>query len=130
MKVKPFQPKFTSEKDFKVDPFNLNFDDQYWQENPEMGQELNFENLMENGCFQLLNEKLTAFATGRFEPPTPTPQYYYDAPNPLLTETKSKSKPSGVYHSDNGYMGCQGPFENSESSDSKSQSPSNKLYRF
>jgi len=69
MKVKPFQPKFTSEKDFKVDPFNLNFNDQSWMENPEMGQDLNFENLMESGCFQLLNEKLTAFATGRFEPP-------------------------------------------------------------
>jgi len=76
--------------------------------------------MMENSCFQLLNEKLAAFATGRFEPPNPTPRYYYGAPNPLLSETKSKSEDSGVHHSDNGYMGYQGLFDNSESSDSKS----------
>lgn len=47
---------------------NIRYDQPSWQQ-PEIKENSAYANLFENSCFQLLNEKLTAFTTGRFKRP-------------------------------------------------------------
>jgi len=123
MEIAHFQPEFAKEAQYKVDSFNLSLKDPLWHESLEVNDDLDFRNIMENDWFQFLNENLVTFAIRRLEPPIPGPKYYYGASNPLLSETMSKSKNSGVYYLEHGYMGYQELFNNSKSSDSKFRFP-------
>ena len=116
-KSKPFQPNYAKEES-QSNFSNTNYDQSPWQGDQDLSSALNFNNLLENGCFQLLNEKLNAFATGRFERPSKNPRYFYGAPNNPLSENKSQSVSSSIPHSENGYLAFGG-IENSESSDCK-----------
>ncbi|CAI2379791.1 unnamed protein product [Moneuplotes crassus] len=92
------------------------FDNNYWQGHQDPPSDINFGNLMQNGCFQLLNEKLQAFASGRFERPQQSPRYFNDHFR-ANTVTKSKTVVSGAAFSESGFGENIDRLYTSESSD-------------
>jgi len=118
-KSKPFKPTYATKNKYYQNSVYNKYEKSHLQANHDNNSSINFNNLLENGCFQLLNEKLAAYATGRFQVPHKNTNYYYNNQNPFWTETKSQSTPSGAQFSDNGYMEYDGTYGNSERSESK-----------
>mmetsp|Transcript_17072 Transcript_17072/g.16766 ORF Transcript_17072/g.16766 Transcript_17072/m.16766 type:complete len:477 (-) Transcript_17072:43-1473(-) len=113
--VKPFWPDFSKRAKNRFS--QRKHEDEYWQPNQDFPSDLNFGNLLESGCFQLLNEKLQAFASGRFQRPQQLPRDYNNNHFMDITMTKSKTGPSGAAFSENGDDRLQNRFYTSESSD-------------
>jgi hypothetical protein len=73
--AKEYTPSYMNDSPINRETTDIKYDQQSWQQQ-EMKENSAYKNLFENSCFQLLNEKLTAFTTGRFKRPQYRVSYY------------------------------------------------------
>jgi hypothetical protein len=73
--AKEYTPSYMNDSPINRETTDIKYDQQSWQEQ-EVKENSAYKNLFENSCFQLLNEKLTAFTTGRFKRPQYRVSYY------------------------------------------------------
>jgi hypothetical protein len=73
--AKEYTPSYMNDSPINREAPDIKYDQQSWQQQ-EVKEDSAYKNLFENSCFQLLNEKLTAFTTGRFKRPQYRVSYY------------------------------------------------------